>query len=286
MALMNYVASVGSFQRVQDFLEKDSHSDPRNRSSELPMLVPEDKKIVSVITDAETLTNGSTSSKSWKGSSSTSFHNAVTLQGGDFGWDTAKKPILKNLNITISHGSFVTVIGPSGCGKSTLLKAILGEVPCLGGSIQVLPQSIAFCEQTPWHTNGTIEDCIVAMAGYDARWYSSVIYACALAEDFKQLPRGDKTVIGSKGIALSGGQSQRIVSMHVSMLGSTVTELAYRHLQGLSTLAKTSLYLTMCSVVLMRQLRIISFITCLVPMVFYAQLAPLSYLHPLQVCQF
>ncbi|OJK00394.1 hypothetical protein ASPACDRAFT_52107 [Aspergillus aculeatus ATCC 16872] len=210
MALMNYVASVGSFQRIQNFLEKDSHSDPRNRSSELPMLVPEDKKMVSVIADAETLTNGSTSSNSWKGSSSTSFHNAVTIQGGDFGWDTAKKPIMKNLNITISHGSFAIVIGPSGCGKSTLLKAILGEVPCLGGSIQVLPQSIAFCEQTPWHTNGTIEDCIVAMARYDAKWYNSVTYACALAEDFKQLPRGDKTVIGSKGIALSGGQSQRI----------------------------------------------------------------------------
>ena len=103
------------------------------------------------------------------------------------------------------------LIGPSGCGKSTLLKALLGETPCSEGKIELSSKSIAFCDQTPWHMNGTVKDSIVAMSPFDERWYASVVHACALEEDLSQLPRGDKSVIGSKGIALSGGQSQRIV---------------------------------------------------------------------------
>jgi ABC-type bacteriocin/lantibiotic exporter with double-glycine peptidase domain len=59
--------------------------------------------------------------------------------------------------------------------------------------------------------NATIRESIVAMSSFDKEWYTSVVRACALVQDFEQLPRGDETVIGSKGIALSGGQSQRIV---------------------------------------------------------------------------
>lgn len=43
-----------------------------------------------------------------------------------------------------------------------------------------------------------------------------MIEACALEVDLKRLPKGDRTQIGSNGIALSGGQSQRIVRNHCS----------------------------------------------------------------------
>jgi hypothetical protein len=56
-----------------------------------------------------------------------------------------------------------------------------------------------------------VQQSITGASAFDLRWYSSVIRSCALDEDLRQLPQGDQTQIGSKGIALSGGQSQRIV---------------------------------------------------------------------------
>ncbi|GKZ84939.1 hypothetical protein AnigIFM56816_010499 [Aspergillus niger] len=212
MALMNFAGSVGSFKRIQEFLEQKEHIDPRNKSTGLSSYPLDEKSQLALIKDTEvSMTESrSTSFPSSKESLPSSVQDVVTIQNGAFGWDTTKEPLLKNLTMSIPQGGLTLLIGPSGCGKSTLLKAFLGEVPCLHGNIQLSLDSLSFCEQTPWHMNGTIRDCIVAMSAFDSQWYNSVIYACALTEDFEQLPRGDQTVIGSKGVALSGGQSQRI----------------------------------------------------------------------------
>ncbi|KAB8238859.1 putative ABC multidrug transporter [Aspergillus alliaceus] len=209
MALMTFFGSVGSFQRIQEFLERNGHEDSRERPMALQLEPGQDSKHSAFIEDSETLNDASSSSKSAKESLAL-LENMVTINNGAFGWDTQKEPLLKNLTITIPRQTFTMLVGPSGCGKSTLLKAILGEVPCLDGTIWLLSECISYCDQTPWHMNGSIKQSIVAMSGLDEDWYLSVIHACALAEDFEQLPRGDQTIIGSKGIALSGGQSQRI----------------------------------------------------------------------------
>jgi ATP-binding cassette subfamily C (CFTR/MRP) protein 1 len=108
-------------------------------------------------------------------------------------------------------GKVTMLVGPVGCGKSTLLKAVLGELPVMGGSLQVSSLRIAMCDQTAWHVNGTVQESIIGVSAFDQRWYSSVVRSCALDEDLRQFSQGDQTQIGSKGIALSGGQSQRIV---------------------------------------------------------------------------
>ncbi|KAE8349019.1 P-loop containing nucleoside triphosphate hydrolase protein [Aspergillus coremiiformis] len=209
MALMTFLGSVGSFKRIQEFLTKRGHVDFRDATPPLQPESVQESKQLAFIDDSETMTNGSISSKSGKESSAL-FQNMITIKNGSFGWDTQKEPLLKSLTITLPQESFTMLVGPSGCGKSTLLKAILGEVPCLAGTIRLSPGHIAYCDQTPWHMNGSIKQSIVAMSELDEAWYLSVIRACALTEDFEQLPRGDQTIIGSKGIALSGGQSQRI----------------------------------------------------------------------------
>ncbi|KAB8210491.1 P-loop containing nucleoside triphosphate hydrolase protein [Aspergillus parasiticus] len=209
MALMTFLGSVGSFQRIQEFLEKKGHVDSRDKSRSLQLEPAQESKQLAFVEDSETLTDESSSAKSEKEPTALS-ENMVTIKNGAFGWDTQKEPLLKSLTITIPRQTFTMLVGPSGCGKSTLLKAILGEVPCLNGTIILSSERIAYCDQTPWHMNGSIKQSIVAMSGLDEDWYLSVIRACALVEDFKQLPRGDQTIIGSKGIALSGGQSQRI----------------------------------------------------------------------------
>ncbi|KAJ5698548.1 hypothetical protein N7462_000553 [Penicillium macrosclerotiorum] len=212
MALMSFFGSVGSFARIQEFLDKEDHSDLRRNVPQIPSLEDlGEAKLLSKSGDLDMTSSNSASVESFKKAPiSSPSTNAAVIQNGTFSWDTEKEPILKDISLTIPRGSFTMLIGPSGCGKSTLLKALLGEIPCADGKVELTSGSVAFCDQTPWHMNGTIKDSIVAMSDFDPKWYSSVIQACALEEDLGQFPRGDSSVIGSKGIALSGGQSQRI----------------------------------------------------------------------------
>jgi len=212
MALMSFFGSVGSFARIQEFLDKEDHSDQRRDVPRIPSLEDlGEAKLLSKSGDLDVSSSNSESVESFKRrSTSSNSPNAATIQNGSFSWETSQEPVLKDLTITVPRGSFTMLIGPSGCGKSTLLKALLGEIPCAEGKVSLSSPSVAFCDQTPWHMNGTIKDSIVAMSEYNPKWYATVIQACALEEDLGQFPRGDSSVIGSKGIALSGGQSQRI----------------------------------------------------------------------------
>ncbi|KAL3480238.1 P-loop containing nucleoside triphosphate hydrolase protein [Aspergillus californicus] len=213
MALMAFAGSIGSFARIQVFLEKESHIDARDKVVVRPSRSLEESKYFSLLVQTEVApseSGSSQSSHSFKGSSPPQSQHMIAVQNASIGWDLQEEPSVRNVSITVLPGNLCMLVGPSGCGKSTLLKAILGEVPCLNGTIQVAAESVAYCDQSPWHMNGSIQECIVAMSPFDTEWYASVINACALVKDFEQLPCGDETVIGSKGISLSGGQSQRI----------------------------------------------------------------------------
>lgn len=215
MALVTFTGSVGCFTRIQDFLAKEIRIDSRKKPIDL--LVDDLSGSSKPSSFAEKVSFGSqTSAHSMlppkDGSHSFFVRDAITVQDGCFGWDPEKAPLLKSVTINVPRQKFTIVVGPVGCGKSTLLKALLGEVPTMGGTVQISSMNVAYCDQTPWHMNETIRQSIIAVSNFDEKWYATIIQACALEEDLKQLPRGDQTIIGSKGIALSGGQSQRIVS--------------------------------------------------------------------------
>jgi ATP-binding cassette subfamily C (CFTR/MRP) protein 1 len=76
--------------------------------------------------------------------------------------------------------------------------------------------AIAYCAQTPWLVNKTIQENILGSSLFDGQWYARVLKAAALLDDLKSYPIGDRTVVGSKGITLSGGQKQRIVCVSIS----------------------------------------------------------------------
>jgi ATP-binding cassette subfamily C (CFTR/MRP) protein 1 len=184
---------------------------------------------------------------------------AVVIENGLFGWDKDKPSgILQGISMIVPRGKITMVVGPVGCGKSTLLKAVLGELPVMGGTLQLSSLRIALCDQTAWHVNGTVQQSITGSSAYDLRWYSSVVRSCALDEDLRQLPQGDQTQIGSKGIALSGGQSQRIVRHPVHPTLSpppSLTHHPYRRLRERYMRKRTSLSLMTVSVGLMAILR-------------------------------
>ncbi|KAF2475450.1 canalicular multispecific organic anion transporter 1 [Lindgomyces ingoldianus] len=210
MALAGFMGGVGSFQRIQDFLS----AEPRHDARKLLLL---HSSIGSSSDFGDGSDKGSTESQKSRVSienrdRSSSSTQAIIIEKGFFGWDKEKHPLgwLQSINIIVPRAKLTMVVGPVGCGKSTLLKAVLGELPVMGGLIQLSSLRIALCDQTPWHINGTVQQSIVGVSEFDQRWYASVVRSCALDDDLCQLPAGDQTQIGSKGIALSGGQSQRI----------------------------------------------------------------------------
>lgn len=132
----------------------------------------------------------------------------------------ASNVALKNINFSARKGELACIVGKVGSGKSTLIKAILGDVPIKipsysDDSTNPTPSvetfgSIAYCPQNPWILNGTVKENILFGHKYDAEFYQKTIDACELISDFKNLPDGDQTVVGEKGISLSGGQKARI----------------------------------------------------------------------------
>lgn len=124
-----------------------------------------------------------------------------------------EKAILPEVTVTIERRELVMVVGPTGGGKSTLLRAILGEIELLGGSLYVEAGFIAYCDQTAWIWNASIQVNIIGNSPVDMGWYDSVLEACLLKPDLRRLPQGDQTMVGSNGGNLSGGQKQRVVSI-------------------------------------------------------------------------
>lgn len=118
-------------------------------------------------------------------------------------------PHLKNIDLTITDGCMVGVIGQVGSGKTTLLNCILGEVPIVEGSV-IVDGKISYASQEPWIIEGSIKDNIVFVDEYDSVRYAEVVKACSLLKDLKIFPNGDETLIGERGVTLSGGQKARI----------------------------------------------------------------------------
>lgn len=215
MALMQFAAAAGSFARIEEFLSKETVQPTRAAASAsaIPKKGHLSAQTVSTVAGASEEGDIELETKPLKSDSTLvppSTSESLNLHKASFGWDTEKEPILKEISASFTPGTFTMLVGPSGCGKSTLLQALLGEVPNMGGSLSAQVDSMAYCSQSPWHMNVSIRDSVTAMLDFDAKWYSTVLHACALDKDLEQIRDGDDTIIGSGGTALSGGQSQRI----------------------------------------------------------------------------
>ena len=93
--------------------------------------------------------------------------------------------------------------------QSSLLQAIMKELPVYNGSIST-GGSISYASQEPWLFVGTVRENILFGQPYIPEKYKEVIRVCALQKDFDMFRHGDRTLVGEKGISLSGGQRARI----------------------------------------------------------------------------
>ncbi|KAJ2223564.1 Multidrug resistance-associated protein 1, partial [Coemansia sp. RSA 518] len=135
---------------------------------------------------------------------------SVALNDCSFKWNmTDTKPVLANVTLGASNGELVAVVGKTGSGKTSLLLSICGEIEMDAGSGQVVGR-IGYLEQSPWIMNDTLRANVLFGREYDIKFFKKVVHACALAEDIAQWPDADLTVIGDRGINISGGQRARL----------------------------------------------------------------------------
>lgn len=190
--------ALSCFTRIQEFLMEESRVDPRSTNSTI------------------TKSRGHVEPQPSKSLQQAS---KIRVNHASFGWSASNPDIVKDVTTSIEGKALLTiVIGPVGCGKSTFLKGLLGESARASGSVHVSSLEIAYCDQTPWISNGSVRENIVSGSEFDANWYATVLQACALHFDLANMPGGDSVIVGSKGVKLSGGQKQRLVSQRPLIL--------------------------------------------------------------------
>ena len=138
--------------------------------------------------------------------------SAVTMQSASFKWDANSKETagLYDLTMSLRPGKLSAIIGAIGCGKSSLLCAMLGEMAPTGGVSTVHANSIAYAAQQAWIFADSLRGNVVMGRPMRRDHYIRTLFACSLIDDIQNLPAGDLTIIGEKGINLSGGQRARV----------------------------------------------------------------------------
>ncbi|KAJ2490225.1 Multidrug resistance-associated protein 1 [Coemansia sp. RSA 2050] len=133
---------------------------------------------------------------------------SIRMDACSFKWKK-KRLTLKDVSLSIGAGELVAVKGKTASGKSSLLLAMCSEMEMAQGTGQV-HGTVSYLEQTPWIMSSTLRDNILFGREFDECHYWRVIYACALMDDLDVWPDRDLTVIGERGINLSGGQRARL----------------------------------------------------------------------------
>ncbi len=139
---------------------------------------------------------------------------------------------IRDVNFSLTRSSFTVVTGRIGSGKTTLLKALLGLLTADFGSIYwndeliekpsefFIPPISAYTAQTPNLFSDTVRNNILLGLPEEAVDLKEAIASAILEQDLDTLEKGLDTVIGPKGVKLSGGQLQRVAAARMFVRNS------------------------------------------------------------------
>ncbi len=177
---------------------------------------PSYEQIVSLRLSAKNMRQKS-GSKVFKG-----FNGKIALENLTFAYP-GNKPVLENINVVIPKGKMVAFVGPSGSGKSTLVDSIMGFNEPLAGKITLdgvllydfdiisYRQRIGYVPQDSILFNMSISNNLLWANKFATA--DEIKDACRLAnavEFIEELPNKYDTLVGDRGVRLSGGQVQRL----------------------------------------------------------------------------
>ncbi len=134
-----------------------------------------------------------------------------------------EKPLLTDINFTVPGGKMYAIVGPSGSGKSTVVNLIPRLYDVLGGSVKIagvdvrdfdlkyLRQQIGVVTQDSYLFNGTIrENLLYAKEDASPEELEAACYIANLTDFIHNQPEGLETLVGNRGLKLSGGEKQRL----------------------------------------------------------------------------
>lgn len=148
----------------------------------------------------------------------------IFVRGVTYTYPNKQEPVLKNVDLTIAHGTSVGIVGATGAGKTTLVDLILGLLKPDSGTIcygtldihedyAQWQQHIGYIPQTIYLVDDTIRSNValgIETEQVDDAAVWRALENAQLADFVRSLEKGLDTVIGERGVRISGGQRQRI----------------------------------------------------------------------------
>jgi ABC-type transport system involved in cytochrome bd biosynthesis fused ATPase/permease subunit len=152
-------------------------------------------------------------------------HRAISIEFRDvtFSYPGADSPALKNLSMRLEPNETVALIGKSGSGKTTVTNLMLRTLDPQSGqilfdgipeeelSVEWIREQIALVPQDPFLFFGTVADNLrIAKADATDEELMAALKDAELIDFVRSSPAGLNTMVGDQGMALSGGQAQRL----------------------------------------------------------------------------
>lgn len=153
----------------------------------------------------------------------------VDVRNLQFAYSQSSPRVFHDVSFNIKQGTCTAIVGPSGSGKSTIISLLMGlhrpsddtqsltyaGIPLSKLNMQHLRSRMAYVSQTPHLFPATVTDNIIYGLPEDSPLRDSLnVQAAAKAASISNfiisLPQGYSTIVGDGGIALSGGQEQRL----------------------------------------------------------------------------
>ena len=147
---------------------------------------------------------------------------SLSFDNVSFAYPTSDTNALNGISLSASSGDFLGVMGHTGAGKSTILKLIERFYEPQGGSVLIngrdindyqiesIRERIGFVSQDPFLFFGTIGENVAYARDSDNDQILSALEAAGATEFVSSLTDGLETMVGDRGVMLSGGQRARI----------------------------------------------------------------------------